>query len=131
MKDYYYLSLRYGVSKGNETYGYTTVSLRDEKLDKRVGYCLGGGYDMKGTVFAEWMKAEFKELIPALDPYEFYGVTHIKQEDGSVKSYLDGACGYECMTAILKHWGYEIERTACFKSGDLQSFTVRKKETTQ
>ena len=118
-KTKYHLKLTCGTSKGRDTYGYTTVSLRDSMTNKRVGYCNGGGYDMKGTVFAEFIMREFPEDLKALDPSKFYGLSIFKN-----RIYLDGGCGFNCMVRILQEIGYRVECSHYAKKGDLQHFTL-------
>lgn len=45
------LYVTWGTSRGADTYGYTTCSLRDRSGKKYASTC-GGGYDMFGTVLA-------------------------------------------------------------------------------
>lgn len=55
------LIISYGVSRGAETYGYAVVTLR-ERGEKKAR-CTGGGYDMRGTVFADWLQAEYQTRL--------------------------------------------------------------------
>ena len=56
------LTIRWGTSRGRDTYGYTTCSLRNHR-GKRIAACNAGGYDMAGTVIGEWVALTFaKEL---------------------------------------------------------------------
>ena len=118
------LTLSTGTSRGRETDGYTIVRLLDETTGKRYR-CMGGGYDMQGTVFGEWLQdvyqRELREIadqaysrtVAALntdnsrDPFTLertvnehglYGMS--LRADGSV--YLDGACGMSSMERIAK-----------------------------
>lgn len=55
------LRITYGTSRGRDTYGYTLVSLRE--YGRKVATCNGGGYDMRGTVFGEWLEKTYGERL--------------------------------------------------------------------
>lgn len=58
------LIITYGTSRGRDTYGYTLVTLR-ENGTKKASTC-GGGYDMRGTVFADWLQQVYQERLMEL-----------------------------------------------------------------
>lgn len=58
------LHITFGTSRGAETYGYAVVTLRE--CGKVKARCLGGGYDMRGTVFADWLQAEYQDRLRAI-----------------------------------------------------------------
>lgn len=126
MKSEYFLQVRYGTSKGRDTYGYTTCSLRDAFTGKKLASCNGGGYCMTGTVFAEWMEREFQEQLKAVewDESQYYGVNVL----ASGKVLLDGACGDTCMFRILEALGYQVECTSYLRKGDLKTYKISKVE---
>jgi len=95
------LTFKWGVSRGRYTYGYNICSLYVE--GKKVASCNGGGYDMKGTCFGDWIEKEFQEQLKTLNLDEFYG---LQEYDG--KRILDGACGFSSMERILKALGYKL-----------------------
>lgn len=99
------LELNWTVSKARETHGYNRVSLYD---GAKKYSAIGGGYDMIGTVFGEWLQENYLvRIITRCKPSEeggFYGLH--KYEN---KYYLDGACGLECMKAIAKEIGLEVK----------------------
>ena len=66
------LKIRWGVSRGRDTYGYNTCSLYE--FDRRMAACNGGGYDMKGTVLGSWIAIRFKDRLLQLKD-EFYGLS--------------------------------------------------------
>lgn len=121
-----YLRLGYGTSRGQNTYGYTIVRLTDEAAGKTFR-CMGGGYDMVGTVLADWATATHQDRLQTLadrayyvpsakepgrttvsnDPDAFYGM--YLREDGTV--HLDGGCGQSSIERILKAAGIELTRT--------------------
>lgn len=100
------LRIKWSTSRGRDTYGWNICTLTDETTGKRFR-TTGGGYDMVGTVFGEWLAntvrpgaiADLEEL-----PYGAF-----RRPDGSV--YVDGACGLSCMTRLAEAIGAEITRT--------------------
>lgn len=124
-----FLALSWSVSRGRDTYGYNICRLDDRNTDERFRTC-GGGYDMIGTVFAQWLSANFQpelcaliesrnsELIDAgysVKGYQklpgLYGLTVRpgKIKPGSIQ--LDGACGFSSMQAIAEAIGLEVTRS--------------------
>ena len=53
--------IKWGTSRGRDTYGYTTCALYID--GRKVAACNGGGYDMKGAVFGEWLAATFADRL--------------------------------------------------------------------
>lgn len=116
------LLLKYGTSKGRDTYGYTIVSLYVD--GKKVAQTCGGGYDMKGTVLGKYATEQYKEQLKALtanygsrDATEgFYGLNFYSQqnerhntyEDGD-DVYIDGGCGWSSVERILNEIGVKLE----------------------
>ena len=80
-----------------------------DRADNILGSAGGCGYDKKGTAFGEFITTHFNKEIKKLNSKEFYGLTHYnnKTKKGQTKSskhtksYLDGACGFNCMENIL------------------------------
>lgn len=79
------LEVKWGTSRGRDTYGYTTCSLYVN--GRKVAACNGGGYDMRGTVIGNYIAAAFAPELLQLDaskgksPYggpaeDFYGLTY-------------------------------------------------------
>jgi hypothetical protein len=102
-----FLALSWAVSRGADTYGYNICRLDDSDTDKRYR-CMGGGYDMIGTVFGNWLKTRFADRLAAADIAKYYGAR--KRDDGSIS--LDGACGLESMLDIAKVIGLSTTRTS-------------------
>ena len=118
------LALSWSVSRGRDTHGYNICRLDDTSTGDRFK-CMGGGYDMTGTVFGEWLAATYQpELLalkdrasyvfplegaprPANREISFYGMGY--HEKGERVS-LDGACGLDCMIRIAEAIGLEVER---------------------
>jgi hypothetical protein len=121
-----HLSVTWSISRGRDTYGYNICRLDSRQSGKRYR-CSGGGYDMIGTVFGDWLESEYQselvELVSRL-PLEdcgysvagfrrvteeinprFYGLT--VRPDGSVS--LDGACGQSSMIRIAEALGLEVQ----------------------
>lgn len=64
------LTIRWGTSRGRDTWGYTTCSLRNHR-GQRLAACNGGGYDMRGTVIGHWIAATFPRELCKLKPADF------------------------------------------------------------
>lgn len=105
------LEIRWSISRGRDTHGYNICTLWDYNQPYRT---LGGGYDMTGTVFAQWLKANYLPLIveklgsnmkdgnhPDYYGFSFYGLKN--------SYHLDGACGLDCMVTIAKAIGLEVK----------------------
>ena len=141
MKNFTHLSLSWSTSRGADTYGYNIARLDDQNTGKRYR-CMGGGYDMIGTVFADWLQdvyqSELLELVkrvPMVDAgYQVTG--YLKNEKlyglsvtpkGVVT--LDGACGLSSMITVCDALGLDVERTGNRK-GHTTGFYVTSKEST-
>lgn len=116
-----YLPLSWSVSRGQETYGYNICRLDDTSTGKRYK-CMGGGYDMVGTVIGDWLQGVYQERLKALvkanmDKVVGYGTSNrttipdyyglFIRADGSV--HLDGACGDDSMRKIASAIGVELK----------------------
>lgn len=125
MKKIKRLALSWSVSRGRDTYGYNICRLDDTSTGYRFK-CMGGGYDMVGTVFGDWLAANYQPELLALKDrasYVFpstgrgfheedradslYGMRYHEKGD---RISLDGACGLECMIRIAEAIGLEVER---------------------
>lgn len=102
MKKVYQLQFKWSVSRGRDTYGYNICSLYVD--GKKVSCCNGGGYDMKGTAFGDWLQKEFQTELKKLNPNDFSGIRVYDE-----KLYLDGACGYSSMERIVNALGYSLK----------------------
>ena len=116
------LKFKWTVSRGRETYGYNICSLWIDR--QKVSSCDGGGYDMKGTALAKWMKEEFYEQLKKLranygsgdNTGGFYGLSfYNKKRQKRQKTWsknctvgLDGGCGFSSMERILNKLGYKL-----------------------
>jgi hypothetical protein len=125
------LRITWGISRGMNTYGYNICRLADETAGKRFR-CMGGGYDMVGTVLADWAVATHQDRLLKLadqshavyrkgtdggystrtDSSGLYGMTRYEDADGNVTHVsIDGACGVESVTRILRDAGLSLTRT--------------------
>lgn len=117
MKTINFLALSWSTSRGQDTYGYNICRLDDTNAGKRYK-TIGGGYDMVGTVVANWLQDVFQDELQALaltiesKPYAttgwlqfpgFYGM--FKKANGSV--ILDGACGLDAIRNIANAIGVQ------------------------
>jgi hypothetical protein len=110
--------IKYGTSRGAETYGYTTCSAWID--GKRLGSCSGGGYDLGGTALGEAVLKRWPKEIFALadraasvwdkdtnrsehrrDAQYLYGLSATIQGGKVVGVSIDGACGFDCVRTII------------------------------
>lgn len=66
------ITIKWGISRGRDTYGYTTSNLYNQN-NKRISSCNGGGYDLLGTVVGNWISSTFPKELCKLKK-EFYGL---------------------------------------------------------
>ena len=118
-----HLSLSWSISRGRDTYGYNICRLDSRDTGARYR-CMGGGYDMVGTVFGDFLEAEHQSRLQAWAHKQAmedagYITTGYKRlvnahhgvvikPDGAVS--LDGACGIESMLRIADAIGLDVER---------------------
>lgn len=103
------ISIRWGTSRGRDSCGYTTCSLRNAS-GQRVAACNGGGYDMRGTVVGSWLAREFRAELLALKPEAMPEHSHWEPKRARV-------CGGKCaethhdalMAAIAKDQPHPAE----------------------
>lgn len=121
------VQVKWTVSRGRDTYGYNICSLyvpgsRWSQWMK-VASCMGGGYDMVGTVFADWLVIHYQDRLKKLAdrvhaqhgknfPYTvlpanektLYGLT---RNTDSGNMHLDGACGIESVRSVANAIGID------------------------
>lgn len=123
------LMVSWGTSRGRETDGYPICRLDDTNTGKRYR-CMGGGYDMIGTVFAEWLEDMRQDDLRAIGSRAYYhgttaGVGDLYgmrwRPDGSVS--LDGGCGLDAMVRIARECRLTVERKVN-RRGDVIGFLV-------
>lgn len=137
------LTVSRSTSRGRDTYGYAIVSVQDSQTGKRYRTC-GGGYDMLGTAFGEWLASAHQERLKGIghlagsyyskaggyqshrneygNPARgyYYGMT---RNDDTGRITLDGACGLRCMLDIASAIGLTVE-TANNRRGSILAFLV-------
>lgn len=118
-----HLVISWSTSRGRDTYGWNICRLDDRQTGLRFK-CMGGGYDMIGTVFGEWLAFEYQDALRELVKTraadleecgysvkgykklsDLYGLT--VNPDGRVT--LDGGCGINSMQAIARALGLEVQ----------------------
>ena len=72
--------------------------------------CKGGGYDMVGTVFGDWLQTNYQARIEGLvrSGAEFPGL--VEGAGTGEHCYLDGGVGLGCMERIAAAIGLEVTR---------------------
>ena len=134
------LDLSWAISKGRDTYGLNIARLDDSISGKRYRTC-GTGYDMIGTILADWFEDQYQnDLIKLVqsnsDKLEVYSMTcpgwqkveglyGMVYHPGENRVSLDGGCGVESITRIIEACGFEVER-ASNKKGHTVAFYVQK-----
>lgn len=122
-----HLVISWGVSRGRDTYGYNICRLDDRQSGKRYRTC-GGGYDMIGTVFGDWLEdvyqsellAKVQELMSNPDAFEdcgysvkgyikFSGLYGMTYNTNNGKVSLDGACGISSVIQIAEALGLQVQ----------------------
>ncbi len=116
------LVIKWTISKARDSQGYNVVTLHSEYSKYRA---MGGGYDMLGTVFGQWLWNNYKDrIIETIKSRknEFYGFNELS--NGTC--YIDGACGLDCMLKIAKEVGLKVNRL--FHKGETTNFLVEEVE---
>jgi hypothetical protein len=134
------LAISWSVSRGRETYGYPIVRLDDWDTGKRYR-AMGGGYDMVGTVFGEWLADTHADALLGIagraytvvtgygrsksdHPDPLYGMRVLCDSHARpARVALDGACGLDAMVAIAEAIGLRVRRHVNAK-GNLTGLTV-------
>lgn len=127
------LSLKWSISRGQETYGWNILTMTDQLTGKKYR-ANGGGYDMTGTVFGDWLEDRHQDRLMeihhrAASTYSKDGGYVVSDEDrasysdpngvlygmtyhiDSGRVLLDGGSGIESMLRIAKNIGLDIIRT--------------------
>lgn len=103
------LHFKWTTSRGQDTYGYNICTLLVDGY--KVGKCMGGGYDMQGTSFAQWIQSDYQDQLVALFPDEFKAMLTDQEcrhyeSKGQIIKHKD-APGYYGVTLYsngVKHW---------------------------
>jgi len=117
-----FLSISWSTSRGRDTYGYNICRLDSSNTGRRYR-CSGGGYDMIGTVVADWLRAEHQSRLAAVHDrrasehgtsgyetlpwprHRLYGL-HFNRNNETYS--VDGACGVESVRAIAEAVGISM-----------------------
>jgi hypothetical protein len=134
------LTVSWGISRGRETAGWNISRLRDDSTGKRYR-CMGGGYDMQGTTFGEWLQDTYQTRLQGIayrahmrwtrtdndGPWDMvknddglYGMSFYTH-DGRV--VLDGGCGFRSMERIAEAIGLTV-RTTVNRKGHATGYIV-------
>ena len=81
------VEIKWGTSKGRDTYGYTTAALYYD--GRKVAACNGGGYDMRGTVVGDWITDTMTPALLKLKPEVMPEHSHWQPERAR---YCAGKC---------------------------------------
>lgn len=126
------LHFKWTVSRGRDTYGYNICTLLVD--GDKVASCNGGGYDMQGTSFGEWLQNAYQSRLfklmldiginemPPCNSYStakgevkryelsgYYGMNLQVYPDGKTVVYLDGGCGMSSMQKIAEAIGITLK----------------------
>lgn len=147
-----YLRITWTVSRARDTYGYNVVTLVDTATGKRYR-ASGGGYDMKGTVFGEWLQDTQQEALRRIAdrahqtvlrseespwdrlrnalPDSLYGMTNYPATTARVelpehRVSLDGACGFDAMRRIAEAIGLSVRAMDQDRNGNAGGYLVER-----
>lgn len=122
-----HLAFTWSVSRGRDTYGYNIARLDDTTTGKRYT-CMGGGYDMTGTVFGDWLQDVYQDRLreiatrahtywrpgtrtPNPSPDALYGMTtHLDDPNTVERVTVDGGCGLSAMEQIADAIGLTVRK---------------------
>ena len=144
-----YLAIKWTVSRARDTYGWNICTLTDTR--GRKARCNGGGYDMVGTVVADWLQDWHQSELLTIHEragrfyrngsFEsrnesesgLYGMTYLQNDDdASGRVVIDGACGIESVRRIARAIGLELSgvyQQGGRNRGETLGFTVSPVET--
>jgi len=134
------LVFKWTVSRGQDTYGYNICSLWID--GKKVASCNGGGYDMQGTCFGDYIANNYQDRLQKLNANYgsndkikgFYGLI-ISKEGKRLNKYrpgarvsLDGACGFSSIKTIAEKIGLTLEYIHGSKNENIYTLTEKEKK---
>lgn len=122
-----HLTVKWSISRGRETYGYNICRLIDRSTGKSYR-AIGGGYDMLGTVFGDWLQdayaGELLTISGRADHFwagltatagvrqdRLYGLTCNSTIPSETRVYLSGSCGLESMKRIAEAIGLTVQQS--------------------
>ncbi len=106
------MQFKWTESRGRNTSGWNICSLYID--GKKVARQCGGGYDMQGAAFGEYLTEHYQDRLTVENAGGF------KPHKGKI--YLDGACGFSSMERIAAGIGLTVE----YKSEGLYIITDTK-----
>lgn len=106
MTTVHFLRLTWTISRARDTHGYKICTLRDD--EKKFSTC-GGGYDMVGTVFGDWLWDAYKEKLKKLKPYDEQNKENYGLFVRNHRWVVDGRCGFRAMEDLAKKIGLRIK----------------------
>lgn len=148
-----HVALSWGISRGRDTYGYNIRRLVDTSTGARFR-CMGGGYDMTGTVLADWFTSTRPDLALTLAPragwtYDYtapgtaddanrrtrndgpdalYGVGAVVKRFGNTRTVrveMDGACGISTVQRAMEAAGVRfVTRLYAPRSGETTGYVL-------
>jgi len=119
-----YVTVRWGISRGRDAYGYTTCTLTVDGKGRRAS-CCGGGYSLIGACLGEWLRRDFADQLRGLDlgrlakyGIDTYGIEFWDKSTGKGAArwiegravHIQGAAGEQPMMNILRMLGYNLIR---------------------
>ena len=129
--------IKWTTSRAQDTYGYNICTLRAN--GGKWSTC-GGGYDMIGTVVADYFEDMYQTELGAwadsikpdmvdagytvpgyLKHPDFYGM--VIKPNGDVQ--LDGGCGINSIQRIIEACGYELQ-SVCNRKGRITNYLISK-----
>lgn len=129
-----FLALSWATSRGRDTYGYNICRLDDRETGQRFR-CMGGGYDMIGTVLGQWLSTtygdrlkdiahlaaavylydadgKYQERREGTNPDRLYGLwseyVAVHAPANLRRVSMDGACGVSSMLRIAEALGLSL-----------------------
>ena len=121
-----YLAVRWSTSRGRDTYGYNICSVTDQATSKRYS-CNGGGYDMLGTSFGEWLTETYQNALHEIGDRahttynEIFDAT--RNDDGlyGMYRYADGSLLTVLAALNRCSRSLRLSASACMPSGTVRA----------
>ncbi len=103
------VEFRWTTSRGRDTYGYTICTLYVD--GDRVARCNGGGYDMKGTCFGNFLASHYADRLRALKPTAMPEQSHWQRAENPRRVCRNTACVLSMIEGgkELEHYAADVE----------------------
>ena len=119
----HHLSIKWTISRARDSYGYNIVTILDSATGKKFKEC-GGGYDMTGTAFGNWLSDTFQTELMELKERAYYICSKNSVNTSNIadsiygmyynsennKISLDGGVGLSEMIRLAVMIGLEVQR---------------------